>query len=110
MCNAYHFLIISSLTGYHATRVLDTNSITEHGIMKSERPSIEGRLGEMLYIVGFPDELVDSTIIDCVKYWERDSNRRGTIHLFSSSASLDLYRKFCECLDGELAVFFLCFC
>lgn len=95
------------LTSYHATRVISKEEILNEGIVKSDNYYYIDRIRNLCCRLNFPRDCIDELIQKCQRFFQRDSNRRGTVHFFSCKSICDTYLRFADNLGGEIVDFAL---
>ena len=93
------------ITAYHSTRVLDKKMISVNGLEKSDKDIDLRRINEILDYLNFPYDKKKQVLDGCIYYWERDSNRKSSIHFYSGETLLEEYKRFSDCLGGEKVFF-----
>ncbi|HUM83939.1 MAG TPA: hypothetical protein PLN48_09185 [Lachnospiraceae bacterium] len=90
------------ITCWHSTRLLNIADVRKNGLLISNDNGRVTRLRSIMEKLDFDEIEITSLLNKCQLYWDRDPNRQGTVHFFSSRSLFDSYDHFANNIGGEV--------
>lgn len=89
------------LTGWHQTKVLDSDFVVNQGLLAQDKESFTNRIVAICNSLSFKQDDVQVIVGTAQRYFERDSNRRNGVCFYSIKKLEQDYLTYSEQLGGE---------